>query len=152
MRTTPYHPSLDDQYDDFMMAVTIFVLFGDDVRILYFPPSADDGFAFFVGLSFILFFLEMVLHCWAKSDFSKGIFKVKGYAFSFFFWLDLLAVLSMVPDVPWLASGLGIQDDVIDSLGEYCFWQGLGTNLRLHRIHDACCDKLKARGLEKRAK
>jgi len=102
-----------------MMAVTIFVLFGDDVRILFFPPSADAGFAFFISLSFILFALEMVLHCWAKSDYSKGLFKVKGYAFSFFFWLDLLAVLSMVPDVPWLASGIGLEDDFMDSFGKY---------------------------------
>ena len=100
-----------------MMVVTIFVLFGDDIRILCFPPSADNGFAFFVNLSFLLFVLEMVLHFWAKSDFSKGIFKVKGYAFSFFFWLDLLAVLSMVPDVGWLSSGLGLDSGVVDSLG-----------------------------------
>ena len=106
------------KYDDFMMAVTIFVLFGDDIRILFFPPSADAGFAFFISLSFILFALEMVLHCWAKSDYSKGLFKVKGYAFSFFFWLDLLAVLSMVPDVPWLASGIGLEDDFMDSFGK----------------------------------
>ena len=101
-----------------MMAVTIFVLFGDDLRILCFPPSADSGFAFLVDLSFILFVLEMVLHCWAKSDYSKGIFNVDGYAFSFFFWLDMLAVLSMVPDVTWFAEGLGFQDNLVDSLGE----------------------------------
>lgn len=100
-----------------MMGVTTFVLFGDDIRILAFQPSEDNGFAFFVSLSFFLFILEMILHCWAKSDFSRGIFKVKGYAFSFFFWLDMLAVLSMVPDVAWLASGLGIQNGLLDSLG-----------------------------------
>ncbi len=100
------------------MAATIFVLFGDDARILYFPPSADSGFAFFVTFCFVLFVLEMILHSWAKSDFSSGIFKVKGYAFSFFFWLDLLAVLSMVPDVAWLASALGLQNGYLDSLGE----------------------------------
>ena len=100
-----------------MMAVTLFVLFGDDMRILWFPPSADSGFSFFVSLSFILFALEMILHCWAKSDFSQGIFKVKGYAFSFFFWLDLLAVVSMIPDVPWLASAIGLQDGFMDTLG-----------------------------------
>lgn len=100
-----------------MMAATIFVLFGDDTRILYFPPTADRGFAFFVTFCFVLFVLEMILHSWAKSDFSRGIFKVKGYAFSFFFWLDLLAVLSMVPDVAWLASAFGLQNDSLDSLG-----------------------------------
>jgi len=111
------HGRLKISYDDFMMAATIFVLFGDDTRILYFPPTADNGFAFFVTFCFILFVLEMILHSWAKSDFSRGIFNVKGYAFSFFFWLDLLAVLSMVPDVAWLASAFGLQNDSIDSLG-----------------------------------
>lgn len=111
------HARIKISYGDFMMAVTIFVLFGDDVRILCFPPSADGVFAFFVSLSFILFALEMLLYCWAKSDFSNGIFRIKGYAFSFFFWLDLLAVLSMIPDVDWLASALGLQDSLMDSLG-----------------------------------
>lgn len=99
------------------MAATIFVLFGDDLRLLCFPPSADSTFAFFTSLSFFLFLLEMILHSWAKSDFSRGLFRIKGYAFSFFFWLDLLAVLSMVPDVAWLASSLGIQSGLLDSFG-----------------------------------
>ena len=103
------------------MAVTLFVLFGDDVRILYSPPSADGVFDFFTSLSFILFVLEMILHTWVKSDFSNGIFRVKGYAFSFFFWLDLLAVLSMIPDVAWLASALGIESNLLDSLGKWYF-------------------------------
>ena len=101
-----------------MMTVTLFVLFGDDVRILYFNQSADGAFAFFTSLSFILFVLEIILHTWVKSDFSRGIFQVKGYAFSFFFWLDLLAVLSMIPDVAWLASGLGMQGGLLDSFGK----------------------------------
>jgi class 3 adenylate cyclase len=111
------HARIRMSYGDFMMAVTIFVLFGDDVRIICFPPSADGVFAFFISLSFILFVLEMVLYFWAKSDFSKGILRTKGYAFSFFFWLDLLAVLSMVPDVDWLASALGLHGSLMDSLG-----------------------------------
>eukprot|EP00804_Cyclotella_cryptica_P031221 CCRYP_020319-RA/>CCRYP_020319-RA protein AED:0.07 eAED:0.07 QI:0/0.85/0.87/1/0.57/0.37/8/2080/875 len=105
------------RYDDLMMAATIFVLFGDDIRILSFQPSADSTFAFFTSLSFFLFLLEIILHSWAKSDFSGGLFRIKGYACSFFFWLDLLAVLSMVPDVAWLASSLGMQSGLLDSFG-----------------------------------
>ena len=101
-----------------MMAVTTYVLFNHDVRILCFPPSADVGFAFFVQMSFVLFVLEMVLHFFAKSDFSKGPFDIKGYAFSFYFWLDLLVVLSIVPDVDWLASVIGIRGTIFDSPGE----------------------------------
>ncbi len=110
------------------MAVTIFVLFGDDIRILFFPPSADNGFEFFFNLSFIMFVLEMAIYFLVKSDFSKGILSVKGYAFSFFFWLDLLAVLAMVPDVGWLASN-GFSP--LDSLGENCI---LAINWRMFRM------------------
>ncbi len=47
---------------------------------------------------------------WAKSDFSKGMFHVKGYMFNFFFWLDLLCILSMIPDLDWAASIIGIDN------------------------------------------
>jgi hypothetical protein len=110
-----------------MMAVTVFVLFGDDVRILFFPPSADSGFEFFFNLTFTMFVVEMVVYFSVKSDFSKGLCNVKGYAFSFFFWLDLLAVLSMVPDVGWLTYSGTDNVSLFDSLGEICipafFWQ-----------------------------
>ncbi len=124
----PHPISFVEQYNDFMMAVTTYVLFGHDVRILCFPPSADDGFAFFVQLSFVLFAIEMALRFFAKSDFSKGPFEIEGYAFSFYFWLDLLVVLSIVPDVDWLATCMGIRGTIFDSPGnvaprpllEYC--------------------------------
>eukprot|EP00592_Proboscia_alata_P007332 CAMPEP_0194354602 /NCGR_PEP_ID=MMETSP0174-20130528/2717_1 /TAXON_ID=216777 /ORGANISM="Proboscia alata, Strain PI-D3" /LENGTH=893 /DNA_ID=CAMNT_0039123605 /DNA_START=273 /DNA_END=2951 /DNA_ORIENTATION=+ len=95
-------------YDDFMMLVTIFILFGDDIKLIYFPASADPVFAVFYSVSFFLFIIEIVLNCWAKSDFSLGVFQTKGYMFSFFFWLDLLSIVSMVPDLKWLSSALGL--------------------------------------------
>ena len=75
------HASLRLTYDDVMMLITTFVLFGDDLRIIFCPPSADGAFMFLLTLSFFLFILEMALHCWAKTDYSKGIFNAKGYAF-----------------------------------------------------------------------
>lgn len=102
------HARIKISYDDFMMFVTLFVLFGDDIRLISFPPSSDGAFSILNSIAFFLFLTEMFLNCWAKSDFSKGIRNVKGYMFSFFFWLDLLAVVSMVPDIDWLASTIGI--------------------------------------------
>lgn len=98
------------QYDDLMTFVTLFVLFGDAIKKLSLPPSFDDKFDFFVNVSFFLFVLEIILNSWAKSDFSKGIFKAKGYMFNFFFWLDLLCVISMLPDLTWASSVFGIGD------------------------------------------
>lgn len=48
------------------------------------------------------------MNSWAKSTFAKGIFHVKGFMFSFFFWLDLICIMSMIPDLKWLSSLLGI--------------------------------------------
>jgi len=104
-------------YDGFMTAVTIFVLFGDDVRILFFPPSTDGTFALCFNIAFVLFALEILLYFTAKSNFSMSEFKFKGYAFSFFFWLDLLAILSMVPDVTWFASINGSEVGVFNKIG-----------------------------------
>ena len=105
----PHSPLLFfQQYDDFMLLVTLFVLFSEDVRIISLPPSSDHAFAVLNSIGFFLFVIEIVLHCWVKSDFLQGMFKVKGYMFSFFFWLDLLAIFSMIPDIGWLASLLGL--------------------------------------------
>ncbi len=93
-----------------MTVATIFVLFGDWIRTLSFPPSADSAFEFWTNVAFFLFIAELVLNCWAKSDFSKGLFNVKGYMFNFFFWLDFLCVLSMIPDLKWASELIGLAD------------------------------------------
>lgn len=85
-----------------MLAVTVFSLFGDDMRMLFFSPSSDAGITVLYASAFILFAIEMILNCWVKTDFSEGLTQVKGYLFSFFFWLDLLALLSMIPDIGWM--------------------------------------------------
>lgn len=98
------------KYDDFMTIATLFVLFGDWIRTLLFPPSADAIFDVLHNVAFVLFVLELVMNCWAKSDFSGGPFRVKGYMFSFFFWLDLLCIFSMIPDLHWASSLFGMRD------------------------------------------
>lgn len=90
------------------MIITIYALFGDDIRLLTCPPSADSTFVFLNTLTFFLFLQEIILTSWIKSDFSRGIWKVKGYMFSFFFWMDLLAIISLFPEIPWLASWIRI--------------------------------------------
>ena len=93
-----------------MTIATLFVLFGDWIRTLSFPPSADATFDVLHNVAFVLFVLELVMNCWAKSDFSGGLFRVKGYMFSFFFWLDLLCIFSMFPDLHWTSTLFGMGD------------------------------------------
>ena len=80
----------------FMMVVTVYALFFDDVRILALPPSTDATFDVVTFLCIILYLAELILSSLAIED----------YFLSFFFWLDLLAALSMFPDVSFIVNAL----------------------------------------------
>mmetsp|Transcript_24385 Transcript_24385/g.35798 ORF Transcript_24385/g.35798 Transcript_24385/m.35798 type:complete len:840 (+) Transcript_24385:136-2655(+) len=96
-------------FDDLMMIMTFFVLFADDIRLLTAPKSVDVGFQTANSICLFFFIFELLLTTWAKTHlkFSPKI-HLEGYCFSFFFWLDLIAILSMLPDINWIAEGMGI--------------------------------------------
>lgn len=111
-------------FEDVMIIVTMFVLFGDDIRVLSFGKGADGTFEVFDSIALILFFLELFLNSWAKTTIvhepSKPLsgfgipieipITIKGYLFDFYFWLDLLAAISMFPEVSWVAEPLGLSN------------------------------------------
>ena len=74
-----------------MTITTLYALFGDDLRLWLFDKEAD--VYFFIGLvaSFVLFALELLLQSCVVDEFK----------YSFFFWLDFVATLSLIPDIPW---------------------------------------------------
>ena len=79
-------------YIVFMTIVTIYALFFDDIRLLALPKEKDDiTFGFTLG-SMIMFFVEIVMTTYAQPK----------YLNSFFFWLDLISTLSMIPDCGWI--------------------------------------------------
>ncbi len=108
----------------FMTMVTIYALYSDDVRVLAFDKSADNAFIVFSSIAFFLFVVEIGLQCWCRDnylkipsvDLRKGCAAeatkadrytcIKSYICigSFYFWLDLIATLSMVFELPWLNS------------------------------------------------
>ena len=75
-----------------MMVVTIYALFFDDIRILFLPPEADLICDWITIVCIGLYTIELVLGC----------ILIEGYFLSFFFWLDLVAAVSMIPDVGFL--------------------------------------------------
>ena len=77
-----------------MTFVTIYALCFDDLRILFLPPSADLACDWITLFCIFLFAIELILGCIA----------IEGYFLSFFFWLDLVAAVSMIPDVGFLVS------------------------------------------------
>jgi succinate-acetate transporter protein len=76
----------------FMTVITIFGLFFDDIRVLEFNQSTDDIFFGMTLFGMICFTLEMFISSFAKKD----------YVFSFFFWLDIISTLSMIPSCGWI--------------------------------------------------
>ena len=59
--------------------------------------SADSFFYILLIISFALFSLEIFINTMVKDDFK----------YSFFFWLDIIATLSLIPDIQWIIDACG---------------------------------------------
>jgi hypothetical protein len=75
-----------------MTIITLYALFGDDVRVLFFTKKADNVFYSLTTLSFASFLTELFLSCYSKDDYFLG----------FYFWLDLVSTLSLIMDIGWV--------------------------------------------------
>lgn len=96
-------------FDDIIMFMTFYVLFVDEVKVLAVKKSADYGVDVVSSICLFVFIFEMLASCWVKTRIrSWWPFTYDGYLFSFFFFLDIIAILSMFPDIAWIAEGLGI--------------------------------------------
>ncbi len=84
-----------------MGVVTIYALFGDDIRQLAFSALADKYFSILSIIAFFLFVLEMVI----------SMFVLPGYM-SFYFYLDFLASASFFGELGMLWS---YENDVLQS-------------------------------------
>jgi hypothetical protein len=106
-----------------MSLVTVYALYGDDIRKLEFPPSADNFFLALSAMAFAIFTFEISLLCWCRDTYlprptHEDVKKVlrnwdMRHSFSswflelgktlqvgsFYFWLDLISTLSMVFEV-----------------------------------------------------
>lgn len=78
-----------------MSGVTFYALFADDIRILAFPMSADLPLDILTIIAITLYLIELVL----------SIIAIEKYFLSFYFWVDLVSLLSMFPDVRLFMSG-----------------------------------------------
>lgn len=84
------------QWSVFMAIVTVYTLFMDDLWVIIFPKSIDDFWYFLTCLALALFSFEIIVASYVK----------RGYLGSFFFWLDVLATLSMIFDIGWLMDAI----------------------------------------------
>jgi class 3 adenylate cyclase len=83
---------------------TVYALFADDIRIMATDKRADSVFFALSLLALLIFCLEFALNCVVKENYNLG----------FYFWLDLLSTLSLIPDIGWIwdpITGGGVSDD-----------------------------------------
>ena len=76
----------------FMSAITIYSLFFDDIRAAAFGKDADIAFYSISFVCMIMFLVEILLASISKVD----------YFLTFFFWLDVVSTISMIPDVGFI--------------------------------------------------
>ena len=72
-----------------MSVVTVYVLFIDDIRLITMPKSADLGIDISILFALFLYAFELI----------SSVLVIEDYFLSFYFWVDLLAFLSMIPDL-----------------------------------------------------
>lgn len=76
-----------------MAAVTIFALFGDDFRLWFTTKQADVWIDGALIVSLVAFTVEILVNSCVVDDFK----------YSFFFWLDIIATVSIMVDVKLLS-------------------------------------------------
>lgn len=113
-----------------ILFIIAYSLLSEDVRALFFDLSSDDIFMQLTIGSFVIFFVEICLTCFAKPD----------YFNSFFFWLDIVATLSILTDIEpvWLALTGGdspnVAEPATDGLKDIRGMRGAKVGARAGRV------------------
>jgi hypothetical protein len=81
-----------------MTLVVLYTLFGDDIRGWVTPKAADPYFYVGFILSIVLFGTEITVKTVVDED----------YKYSFFFWLDIVATITLVIDIPWMMDPINV--------------------------------------------
>ena len=75
-----------------MTVITIYSLFFDDIRASALTLRADLTFYIVSFICMIFFLVEIILSSVSKEE----------YFLHFFFWLDIVSTISMIPDVGFI--------------------------------------------------
>lgn len=98
-----------------MSLFTVWALFSDDIRLAATMKDADEGFMIVISIAFFLFFIELIAASYYKEGYLilPSFTPVPGESFcdklkrvtnvgSFYFWLDIIATLSLIFEIYWI--------------------------------------------------
>lgn len=103
--------------------VTLYALFMDDIRILTCPIGADEILWGVTSGAFGLFIFELLLSSLAIDDYLCG----------FYFWLDLIATISLISDIGWIWNKIFPQQSIAD----FEAGSGSGTQISSNNVKGA---------------
>jgi len=72
--------------------MTIFALFGDDIRLAFFTKEVDVTFYNLTAICLIGFTIEITLNCLCQDN----------YFNSFYFYLDVISTVSLIADIKYI--------------------------------------------------
>ena len=75
-----------------MTVITVYSLFGDDIRILVTNKDGDPVFWVLNIIALAAFTIEIIMASISKPEYFNG----------FFFWLDVISTLSLLLDIGWI--------------------------------------------------
>jgi hypothetical protein len=88
---------LDSNIELWVMAIfTCFALFGSDLKVIFLYPKHDDIFNAIYLFVLFLFLVEFFCNWYVKP----------AYVSTFFFWLDLMSIVSMFLEIDWILNPL----------------------------------------------
>ena len=90
-----------NQFTAFMTVLTLYALFGDDMKLCLTDSRADQGFWIMASLCIVFFFSEIVFQTMAYPWYFLG----------FYFWIDLVSTLSIFTEIP------AVMDEMSAALG-----------------------------------
>jgi hypothetical protein len=76
----------------FMSVLTVYTLFFDDIRVVSLEKIYDDIFFGITASCLAIFAVEIFLASLSR----------EAYFLTFFFWLDIISTISMLPDIGWI--------------------------------------------------
>jgi len=86
----------------FIVIVTLYALFADDIKIAAFEKKNDEAFNYITSIVFGVFILEIIINSIVQRNYFLG----------FYFWLDILATVSLITDITWVWFAIVGEEDV----------------------------------------
>ena len=77
-----------------MTLITVYALFSENLKNLLTYRDADEAFSAASLLIIVIFSFEFILSCYCLDEYCNG----------FYFYLDIISILSMLLDVEWISS------------------------------------------------